>query len=325
MTDKSSDKLLQAQEDALALIQSARLLSSARQSADKAELAGALDGNLRLWTGIQTLMKNDAQPLPAQIRENLKTLANFVVAKTLEKGLEISPATVQTLENINLQIAEGLLENLEPDAAEQNAAVLLEAVRDLNAAKTSENPSLTAQALNKNLYVWTAFLTLLKSGKSGIPQDAADNLKRLGHYIVQKTLEAKETDKNETLSLLANLNMQIAQGFLENRTLSPAQQDAFELLQAAVRLSCAKEKGDAAALTEALDGNLKLWTAIRTLMQQEAHPMAKEIKENLIRLADYTAQKTFEIGRAPQNEGLNTLINLNLQISEGLLERSRAA
>lgn len=60
-------------------------------------------------------------------------------------------------------------------------------------------------------------------------------------------------------------------------------------------------------------------------MQQEAHPMAKEIKENLIRLADYTAQKTFEIGRAPQNEGLNTLINLNLQISEGLLERSRAA
>ena len=108
------EKLLQAQEDALALMQSARLLAAARKSAKEEDLSAALDKNMRLWTAIKTLMENKNQTLPDQIRKSLENLASFVVAKTLEKGVLIEPDTLKTLENINLQIAEGLLEMSPP-------------------------------------------------------------------------------------------------------------------------------------------------------------------------------------------------------------------
>ena len=41
---------------------------------------------------------------------NLLKLANFVVSKTLLNGCDAQKATLDTLENMNLQIAEGLLE-----------------------------------------------------------------------------------------------------------------------------------------------------------------------------------------------------------------------
>lgn len=320
------EKLLQAQEDALALMQSARLLAAARKSAKEEDLSAALDKNMRLWTAIKTLMENKNQTLPDQIRKSLENLASFVVAKTLEKGVLIEPDTLKTLENINLQIAEGLLENVAPCAAQQNALALLDTVNALNDAQKTNDPSLTTAALDKNLRLWTALLTLSEKENGGIPKEACENLKKLGHFIIQKTLETGEKPQQNVLSLLTNLNLQIAHGFLENQTLSSTQQDAFELLQAALVLSEAKEKGDIHLLNKALDKNLKLWTAIRTWMQQDAHPLAKEIKNNLIRLADYAAQKTVEIGRNPEKSAyLDTLINLNLQISEGLLERRGAA
>ena len=323
---KNSDTFFKTQEDALALMQSARLMASARKSADEKDLVYALDNNLRLWTAIQTLVKDKNHTFPREIKESLKNLAAFVIGKTLEKGGKVADSTLDTLENINLQIAEGLLENIAPSAYEQNAFALMDAVETLNEAQKTGNSSLTVQALDKNLHLWTAFLTLLETKNNGIPEQAADNLKRLGHFIVQKTLEAGKTLKESDLELLTRLNLQIAEGFLENRSLTPTQQDAFALLQAAVSLSEAQEKNDLNALDAALEKNLELWTAIRTFMQQKDHPMAQEIKDNLIRLADFTARKTLEIGKNPaQNSAVSTLINLNLQISEGLLERVCAA
>lgn len=98
------------QQDALALLRAATNISNARALGDKAALAKALDENMRLWTGIQTLLKRDGHPLPNEIKSNLLKLAAFVVSKTLLNGCDAKDATLDTLENMNLQIAEGLLE-----------------------------------------------------------------------------------------------------------------------------------------------------------------------------------------------------------------------
>lgn len=98
------------QQDALALLRSATNISNARALGDKAALAKALDENMQLWTGIQTLLKRGGHPLPNEIKSNLLKLANFVVSKTLLNGCDAKDETLDTLENMNLQIAEGLLE-----------------------------------------------------------------------------------------------------------------------------------------------------------------------------------------------------------------------
>ena len=41
----------------------------------------------------------------------------------------------------------------------------------------------------------------------------------------------------------------------------------------------------------------------------------EEIKDNLIRLADFSIKKTFEIGTNTAHAAIDTLININLQIS----------
>ena len=109
-----TEKLTLPQEDALALLRSATNISQARQNQDKAGLTLALDENLQLWTAIQTLVSRADHPLSATAKTNLIKLANFVVAKTLQDGCDATDKTLDTLENMNLQIAEGLLENQMP-------------------------------------------------------------------------------------------------------------------------------------------------------------------------------------------------------------------
>ncbi len=100
--------------------------------------------------------------------------------------------------------------------------------------------------------------------------------------------------------------------------------DAYSLTEAAVAMSRALEEGDQAGLADALDGNLQLWVAIRTLVSQGDNPLPKEVKDNLIQLSHYTAQKTFEMRDAFDADTVESLISTNLHISEGLLEgRSR--
>lgn len=106
-----TEELTLPQEDALALLRSATNISRARESHDKAGLTLALDENLQLWTAIQTLVSRKDHPLNTEAKTNLIKLANFVVAKTLKDGCDAADETLDTLENMNLQIAEGLLEH----------------------------------------------------------------------------------------------------------------------------------------------------------------------------------------------------------------------
>ena len=48
------------------------------------------------------------------------------------------------------------------------------------------------------------------------------------------------------------------------------------------------------------------------------------IKDNLIRLSSFVAQKTFEMQNGASAKSIDALTNANLQISEGLLEKRSA-
>ncbi len=111
----------------------------------------------------------------------------------------------------------------------------------------------------------------------------------------------------------------------EQTPMTTSEEDAFALTRAAVALSQAVESQDQAALAAALDENLNLWTGIKTLVSRDDCKLPDDIRENLKRLSDYTAKATFELTKDSQTDKIETLVNTNLQIAEGLLEGSAKA
>jgi flagellar biosynthesis regulator FlaF len=103
--------------------------------------------------------------------------------------------------------------------------------------------------------------------------------------------------------------------------LSIQEKDAFGLSRAAFALDKAKEnKDDPAALTNALNHNLELWVAIRTFVSKDENKVPSDVKENLLKLGQYVAEITFKSADGVKDQDISSLININLQISEGLLE-----
>lgn len=102
------------------------------------------------------------------------------------------------------------------------------------------------------------------------------------------------------------------------------EEDALALTQAALEISRAYESKDEKRLAAALDRNLKLWVGIRTLVSAADNPLPMPIKDNLIRLSSFVAQKTFEMQNGANAKTIESLANTNLQISEGLLDKRSA-
>jgi len=106
--------------------------------------------------------------------------------------------------------------------------------------------------------------------------------------------------------------------------LSLIEEDALALTQAALEISRANETKNEKRLAAALDRNLQLWVGIRTVVSEAENPLPMAIKDNLIRLSSYVAQKTFEMQNGSSQKTIESLINTNLQIAEGLLEKRGA-
>jgi flagellar biosynthesis regulator FlaF len=102
--------------------------------------------------------------------------------------------------------------------------------------------------------------------------------------------------------------------------LSFTEQDAFSLSRAAIMLDQARNRKDDNELAAALDHNVELWVAIRTLVSRQDSQVPASVRDNLIRLSNFVAQSTLNKGVELPPETLDSLININLQISEGLLE-----
>ncbi|MEO5338005.1 MAG: flagellar biosynthesis regulator FlaF [Magnetospirillum sp. WYHS-4] len=108
------------------------------------------------------------------------------------------------------------------------------------------------------------------------------------------------------------------------KELDTHEEAAFALSQAAVMLDLGRGKDG--ELATALDNNLEVWVKIRTLVSRKESNIPGETKTNLMKLSDFVADTTMRQGVGMPVEVLDTLVNINLQISEGLLEgRTKAA
>ena len=103
--------------------------------------------------------------------------------------------------------------------------------------------------------------------------------------------------------------------------LSAAEQEAMSLTRAAVFLDQARANGrDAVRLVEALNNNLEIWVFIRAMAESKNCPLPETVRGNLLQLSSFVAQTTFSQGAAISDSSIDCLININLQLSEGLLE-----
>ena len=115
---------------------------------------------------------------------------------------------------------------------------------------------------------------------------------------------------------------------------SIAEEMAFQLVQSAVLLDGARRDKSFApeALAAALNQNLETWVAMRSIIKRNDCGLDDEVKDNLGRLARFVDERTVAMGNIGENGrgavsiedgSIDSLININLQISEGLLEGER--
>ncbi len=112
----------------------------------------------------------------------------------------------------------------------------------------------------------------------------------------------------------------------DHEDMSLAETQAFRLTQCALALDRAKPGEDTSGktpskiLATALLDNLETWVAIKTFTESDECPLDEMTRNNMARLCAYVFDKTFAFRDGVQPEILNSLINLNFQIAEGLLE-----
>jgi hypothetical protein len=103
--------------------------------------------------------------------------------------------------------------------------------------------------------------------------------------------------------------------------LSFHEEAAFSLSQAALMLD--QSRSDPGRLAAALENNMQVWIAIETLLNQKGVRIPKETQQNLLKLSQFTTKTTMAQGVEVPTSILDTFININLQISEGLLESQK--
>jgi len=72
------------------------------------ELGAALEFNKRLWSVLVASVTSDENPLPREIRQNVANLGIFILGQTVELELRPQRAKLDTLININRELATGL-------------------------------------------------------------------------------------------------------------------------------------------------------------------------------------------------------------------------
>ncbi len=116
------------------------------------------------------------------------------------------------------------------------------------------------------------------------------------------------------------------------KPLSISEEEAFDLSRAAVMLyqvtvmldQAKQNRADKAALAAALNYNLELWFAIQGMVERSDNDLLETAKCELISLAKFVADTTFKSAEGLKDETIDTLIDINLQISDSLLERQAA-
>jgi flagellar biosynthesis regulator FlaF len=84
-------------------------------------------------------------------------------------------------------------------------------------------------------------------------------------------------------------------------------------------------RADRSKLAEALETNMAVWVALRAVITRDDCTLSAPVKDNLVRLANFAASKALGDHAEVDEKALDSLINVNLQISEGLLEGATVA
>jgi len=71
-------------------------------------------------------------------------------------------------------------------------------------------------------------------------------------------------------------------------------------------------------LSPALEKNRRLWTFLASAMRESDCPQPREVKQNIINLANYIIKRTNDALMHPAPEKLDILISINMQIAGGL-------
>lgn len=100
---------------------------------------------------------------------------------------------------------------------------------------------------------------------------------------------------------------------------SAREREAALLIKAAANLQQTKKDNcTPEELDHALTFNRKIWTLFVSELIDEKHEMPKELRQNLINLGIFTFNHTLEVMTDPQNKTVDSLININKNIAEGL-------
>lgn len=111
--------------EAQLLIKAAAMLQSVRdaEELDRDALDEALTYNRRLWTILSTSATKRENPLPADIKNNIATLAVFILRETVQVQISRSTSQLTTLISINRDIAAGLRARAEAQQADQRLSL----------------------------------------------------------------------------------------------------------------------------------------------------------------------------------------------------------
>lgn len=96
--------------EAHVLLKAATRLQGIRDNWEEREkdLYDALTYNRKIWIVFYSAMTREDNPLPIEVRQNILSLAQFVFTHTLKLTAEAQPAQLNTLININRNLAAGL-------------------------------------------------------------------------------------------------------------------------------------------------------------------------------------------------------------------------
>lgn len=115
------------------------------------------------------------------------------------------------------------MSNIKTDMSllEEDAFALTQAALEISKAHEANDENSLAAALDSNLQLWVGIRTIVDGADNPLPVEVKENLSRLSYFVAQKTFEMQDGANDKTLEALANTNLQIAEGLLENKSAGP--------------------------------------------------------------------------------------------------------
>lgn len=88
--------------------------------------------------------------------------------------------------------------------------------------------------------------------------------------------------------------------------------------------NCWDEEGHRERMDNAVNFNQKVWTFFQAELTDPENPLPRELKQNLLNLSLFIDRHLLEFLLNPRSESLTAVININLNIAAGLMERPKS-